>query len=360
MTAARSRFVLFWLALGGALILSGCAPVAVKARNAESGEGARLYALNCAACHGAAGDGGIGVPLALRGFQSSVTDDYLFKTIRLGRPGRVMPASPNLRDDEVQSIVRFIRSWAIQQPSIVDKPVQGDPVRGKVLFDAYCAECHGAGGEGGAGTGVTFSRPRDNFIIAPALNNAGYLASASDQVIKTTLMQGREGTPMQSFLKFGLREQDIDDVVSYVRSFEQQPKVQALPPRDARPVLVSQSSRDFAKTLQKLKQAMIARNFRVIREGPLENGLVERGRENQRQWVIYFGNFELIDKPLATDPRLGLFMPGRVTVLEQDGVVQVMAVNPLAVNVLFNNDGLAAAIEELYQAYLDILGEAAT
>lgn len=359
MMAARSKFVLLSLALVGALILPGCAPVAVKVKNVEGGEGVRLYALNCAACHGTAGDGGIGVPLALRDFQNSITDDYLFRTIRLGRPGRVMPAYPNLRDEEIQSIVRFIRSWAIKQPNIVDKPGQGDPARGKVLFVAYCAECHGAGGEGGAGTGVTFSRPRDQPIIAPALNNAGYLASASDQIIKTALMRGREGTPMRSFLKFGLRERDIDDIVSYVRSFERQPAMrQALPPRDSRPTLAFQSPRNFSATVLKLKQVMVARNFRAIREGPLESGLVERGRENRRQWVVYFGNFELIDKPLKTDPRLGLFLPGRVTVVEQDGVVQVMAVNPLAVNALFNNDGLTAAIEDLYQTYLDVLGEA--
>jgi cytochrome c oxidase cbb3-type subunit 3 len=197
--------------------------------------------------------------------------------------------------------------------------------------------------------------------MAPGLNNIGFLAAASDQIIKTTLMQGREGTPMQSFLKFGLSEQDIDDVVSYVRSFEQQAAMrQALPPKDVRPVLSFQSSRDFAKTVQKLKEIMVDRNFRVIREGPLESGLVERGQENQRQWVIYFGNLEFIDKPLKTDPRLGLFLPGRVTVVERGGVVRVMAANPLAINALFNNDGLAAIIEELHQTYLNILMEATT
>lgn len=272
-----------------------------------------------------------------------------------------MPDSPNLRDEEVQSIVRFIRGWATKRSNIIDKPVQGDPVRGKVLFDSYCAECHGSGGEGGAGTGVTFSRPRDKPIIAPALNNTGYLAAASDQIIKATLMHGREGTPMQSFLKFGLREPDIDDIVSYVRSFERQAAMrQALTPWDARPVLVFKSPRDFAKTVQKLKQVMVARKFWVTREGSLDSGLVERGQENQRQWVIYFGDLELIDKPLKTDPRLGLFMPGRVTVVERSGVVQVMAVNPLTVNTLFNNDGLTAVIETLYQTYLDVLREATT
>lgn len=359
MKAARSKLIFSCLALFGALTIAACAPVAVK--GSGSAEGARLYALKCAACHGAAGDGGIGVPLALQDFQSSVTDEYLFKTIRLGRPGRVMPAFPNLRDEEVDAIVQFTRSWAKQRPRLGERPVQGDPERGKVLYDAYCAKCHGTNGEGGSGTGVTFSRPRDQPIVAPALNNAGYLASASDQIIKATLMEGRKGTPMQSFLKFGLREEDIDDVVSYVRSFERRPAAsQRAASRDARPVLLVQSPYGFDQTIAKVKRVVTGRNFRVIREQPLETGLVERGRENPRQRIIYFGNFELLDRPLAMDQRFGLFMPARLTIVEQDGVVRIMAVNPLAVSVLFNNADLGQAVEQLYETYLAILEEAAT
>ena len=45
-----------------------------------------------------------------------------------------------------------------------------------------------AGSGGGKGTGVTFSRKRDLPVIAPALNNVGFLASASDNMIKDTIM----------------------------------------------------------------------------------------------------------------------------------------------------------------------------
>ena len=90
------------------------------------------------------------------------------------------------------------------------------------LYARKCAACHGANVEGGKGTGVTFSRPRDLPVIAPALNNTGFLSAAPDMMIKTVLMNGREGTPMPSFLKQGLSEKDIDDIVAYVRSFENQ------------------------------------------------------------------------------------------------------------------------------------------
>jgi cytochrome c oxidase cbb3-type subunit 3 len=56
--------------------------------------------------------------------------------------------------------------------------------------------------------------------MAPALNNPGFLAAASDAMIRDTLTQGREGTPMPSFSKQGLTHQDIDDIASFIRAFE--------------------------------------------------------------------------------------------------------------------------------------------
>jgi len=74
-------------------------------------DGARLYGRNCASCHGEKGSGGIGIPLSLPSFQASISDEYLHKTIRLGRPGRIMPAFSNLNDAEVEAIVHHVRSW---------------------------------------------------------------------------------------------------------------------------------------------------------------------------------------------------------------------------------------------------------
>ena len=75
-------------------------------------DGARLYAQHCAACHGAQGKGGVGVPLALPDFLAQANDNYLRQTIRLGRPGRVMPAFMQLSDAEVNAIVGYLRALA--------------------------------------------------------------------------------------------------------------------------------------------------------------------------------------------------------------------------------------------------------
>ncbi len=320
-------------------------------------DGEQLYTTHCSACHGADGHGGVGVPLALPDFQYGVTNDYLKKSIRLGRPGRIMPAFTQLKDDEVNAIVKYIRSWAPGKPfKYSNKKINGNVAHGKQLYQKNCASCHGSKGEGGKGTGVTFSRPRDLPIIAPALNNPGFLSSAPDLMIKTVLMNGREGTPMLSYLKLGLSEKDIDDVVSYVRSFENN-IVATKSNEKLEPIISYESPNSLEKTVESIERAAIGKNFRIIRKQYLNQGLVKAGQENKKQVMIYFCNFNLLNRALAIDPRIGLFLPCRITALEKDGKVLVMASNPLYMSRLFNNEKLTKLCQEMYDVYSDIVEE---
>jgi cytochrome c oxidase cbb3-type subunit 3 len=83
----------------------------------DAASGAEAFRANCAPCHGERGEGKEGTALANRVFLETATDTYLVETIRLGRPGTSMPAfgepSPLRRvlsDDEIESIVAWIRS----------------------------------------------------------------------------------------------------------------------------------------------------------------------------------------------------------------------------------------------------------
>lgn len=322
--------------------------------------GAALYAENCAVCHGNQGKGGVGVPLALPDFQYAISNQFLERTIRNGRPGRVMPAFKNLSDAQVRAIVQHIRSWApgkpIRYPSI---KVSGDPVKGRVLYRKNCAACHGKKGKGGKGTGVTFSRPRDLPIIAPALNNQGFLYAASDQMIKATLMNGREGTPMVSFLKQGLSEKDINDIVSFVRSFEKQPPVRAdREPGHDNLTVAYESPYGMKETIAALKRAIIGENFRIIRIQTLDSGLVKKAQEDHNKVIIYFCNFELLNNALAVDPRVGLFLPCRITVVKRHGKIMVYALNPKHLSYLFNNDELNKLCDNMSKVYISIIEEA--
>lgn len=330
----------------------------IPARAAPSG--AKLFSENCAVCHGEAGTGGIGVPLSLPSFQATITDDYVRKTIRLGRAGRVMPAFTRLTDDEVNAITGYVRSWnqarAAQYPP---GAVDGDPAKGEQLYARNCANCHGARGEGGKGTGVTFSRPRDLPIMAPALNNPGFLASAPDAMIKAILMSGRQGTPMVSFLKKGLSEKDIADIVSFVRSFAVRASpVDDLAPNAEKPVIVRESPYDLQTTVENVKQAISNNNFFWGRVQSVEYGFVPPDKASPEEIIIYFCNISFLNQALAVDPRIGMFLPCRITVLEKDGKVYVMSVNPKLLSKLFNNVELDQLCDRMTRSYVAILEEA--
>jgi len=322
--------------------------------------GQQLYLQHCAACHGNEGNGGVGVPLALPAFQASVDDQFLVDTVRLGRPGRVMPGFSFLKQQEIHAIVTHIRTWVTATPPEFGKArIKGDIKRGKQLYAQHCTACHGANGEGGHGTGVTFSRPRDLPIIAPSLSNSGFLTAASDQLIKKTLIEGRKGTPMLSAVERGLTEKDVDDVVAFVRSFEDHSIPADHLDFAAEPLTMEyESPFSFDKTIEKVKQAVIGMNFRVIREQKLEEGLVEQGKENPKQVMVYFCNFQLLNEALAVDPRVGLFLPCRVTILEEKGKVKLVAINPKRLSGLFNNNELNKLCEGMYETYTEIMEEA--
>lgn len=341
----RNFFIIYLLLL---------APLASHANPA----GEELFEKYCVSCHSTEGKGGVGVPLSLPSFIDSTSDNYLRKTIRYGRPGRVMPSFSSLSDEQIVDIVKYMRTWTGHPGKIYStKNIKGHVKHGRELFKQYCSNCHGAGGEGGLGTGVTFSRPRDLPIIAPSLNNPGFLSSIEDEFIKYTLEHGREGTPMTSFKAMGLSDQDLNDLVAYVRNFEAGPYPEDTLEADTSIISV-ESPYNLEETVENVKRAIIGKNFRVIRDQYLDQGLVEPGKENKDQVMIYFCNFNFLNKALAIDPRVGMFLPCRVTVVKSGDKVTIMAINPLKLSPLFNNNELNDACREMHQVYTELLEEA--
>lgn len=325
---------------------------------AQTTEGEKLYLQNCSVCHGTKGSGGVGIPLNLDSFQKTISDNYLINTIKNGRIGRTMPAFSGLGEQKIKAIVKHLRSFSTATPAVFDPtPIKGDTKHGSQLYLQKCAVCHGDKGQGGKGTGVTYSRPRDLSIIPPALNNPGFLASASDEMIKHTLMNGRDNTPMNSFLKQGLSEADINDVVAYVRSFETKVP-HKFHQQKLDPIIVAESPYTFEKTLDNLKKAVVGKNFKIIRQQTLDDGLVDAKHQNKKQIILYFCNFQFLNESLALDPRVGLFLPCRITIVQEGDTVKVMAINPLRLSKLFNNTELDNACKSMSDIYTDIIEEA--
>lgn len=192
--------------------------------------------------------------------------------------------------------------------------------------------------------------------MAPSLSNAGFQAAVSDAMLKATLLRGRHGTPMPSIKSFGLNDADADDLVAYMRTLNDgKAPTTAM---DNEPVIQFESSYDFEQTLANLKESVVGHNFRVIREQKLDQGLAEPGKENPRAVMLYFCDFGFLNEALAIDPRVGLFLPCRVTVLETRQGVKVMTINPKNLSHLFNNSELDKACDRMYELYTGIMEEA--
>jgi cytochrome c oxidase cbb3-type subunit 3 len=343
------------------ILVSLCIFALMPVMGLAATSGQALFSEHCAACHGFDGQGGVGIPLALPDFLAVADNEYLAKTIRQGRPGRVMPAFTQLTQGEIDSLIGFIRSWQpeIPVPAVDATPAKGEAAHGRRLFQDNCVRCHRSGGRGGAGTGVTFSRPRALPIMPPALDNPGFQAAASDQFLKRTLRRGRRGTPMPSFLEQGLSEQDLDDIVSYLRTLVKKPAEQWAAPAQQPAVLEFESHYSLQQTVDNLKQAIKGSNFRLINEHYLEKGLGPEVQPSHDQVVIFFCNFDFANRALARDPRVGLFLPCQVTVLRTAaGDVKVMAMNPKFMSRIYNNRELDEACNQMHDTYLRIMEEA--
>ncbi len=186
------------------------------ALSAEVAEGAQLYARYCALCHGGEGQGYAAdnaTRLAGQGFLRTASDDFLITAIAQGRLDTAM--GPYSRDhggplsgDQIEAIVALLRSWqegpAIEVDTIA---VSGDAERGARIYTERCASCHGTLGEGGS---------------AQSLSASSFSSTASDGFLRYAIVHGREGTPMPAF-EGVLEPQAIDDVVVFLRRFEENP-----------------------------------------------------------------------------------------------------------------------------------------
>ena len=150
MSSASGTRAVLWAALAFALasgrLIAQAPPQDRAARydpaNIEAG--ARLFAAQCAPCHGANGDLIVGVDLRRGQFKTVVSDEDLVRVLATGRPGAGMPAFAAFVPSEVTGVIAFIRAG-------FDPDVRvGDPNRGQTIFSGKgaCATCHRVGGRG--------------------------------------------------------------------------------------------------------------------------------------------------------------------------------------------------------------------
>jgi mono/diheme cytochrome c family protein len=165
--------------------------------------GALLFAQHCVTCHG--------------GEVPTVPDrQTAFKVIASGGPHVTMPDWGSvLTPEQLDALAQY--ALGAGQASGME--------RGAQLFAENCADCHGEFGEGGPNP----SRPDD--VIAP-IGSAEYLQTRDDSTLRAIITQGQPDFGMSPFGAAAggpLADDDIDAIVSFLRSWQANPPVE-LPP----------------------------------------------------------------------------------------------------------------------------------
>jgi len=138
--------------------------------------GQRLFANNCAICHGSDARGAKGFPnLADSDWLYGGSFDTVMASITNGRAG-MMPVLVGALDDKaVSELVVYVQSLSGQ------KADPGMAANGKKTFDMLCVACHGPDGGGNQALG------------APRLNDNIWLYGGDPETIRETITKGRNG-----------------------------------------------------------------------------------------------------------------------------------------------------------------------
>ncbi|MGG1679861.1 c-type cytochrome [Neobacillus sp. NRS-1170] len=189
-----------------------------NAKNSKSiAAGEKVYNKNCLICHGKTGKGEgskAGTAINNQHFLSSVSDKDLYNYVKFGREATAMRAfGSGVSEKDLKNLVAFMREWHTEEIKFdTPKTVSGNPEKGKEKYNLYCLTCHGETGSGKQRMGT-------------ALSNPMYLRYTTDKQIWIDIAYGREETRMGPSLKSldgarQLKEKDISDIVSYIRSWE--------------------------------------------------------------------------------------------------------------------------------------------
>lgn len=198
-------------------------PVAALAQTSPLSESqaeaaAENYQRYCALCHGADREGYANDHAPSLRSSSLLTpgnDLFMFRSIAYGRPGTPMAAYREesggpMSNREINQLVTWLYEQVGADPRYDENGdsarlpydrIAGDAALGADIYARECATCHGVSGEGGTGT---------------QLANQVFLIFASDPLIKRTIENGRDGTPMPAF-KDRLSADEIDSVTAFLR-----------------------------------------------------------------------------------------------------------------------------------------------
>ena len=197
------------------------------------------YKALCLRCHGAKGDGLGQIAEHLdpaprdftkAAFMNSKSMDRLVNSVRTGVAGTSMPSWGRILDEaRTKDLLGYIQTAFVKEPRTELKartapetnPVASSPesiARGEATFVNRCAGCHGRKGDGkGPNSLDILPKPRN-------LRNTFFLDSVKDKRLFDSILYGVQGTAMPSWIDYGLSNNDVGDLVNFIRNLNPKPK----------------------------------------------------------------------------------------------------------------------------------------
>lgn len=175
---------------------------------AQGDQGPALYAIYCASCHGARGQGSHDAP-ALIG-KPAVDVHFMLDSGRMPASApnvNEIPRQPRFTQKQIADIVRYVLTFSPVHPNAaLPNVVLGNATRGRALFAANCAQCHGAAGDGASVGGAD---------VAPDLSAATVFEVGE-------AIRAGPGV-MPRFAPQVLSDRDVDDIAAYIEVARTQP-----------------------------------------------------------------------------------------------------------------------------------------
>jgi len=212
--ATASLLLVGLLTTGGAYALFASTATADESTTSAASqqsidEGQKLFASNCATCHGLAADGTGEGPSLIGVGAASVDFQVGTGRMPMAANGPQAEEKPTqFTDDQVYDLAAYVASLA-PGPAIPDEEylqADGDTTNGAELFRINCAMCHNVAGAGGALTEGKY---------APALDGV------SGAHIYEAMLTGPQNMPV--FNDLNLSPQDKADVITYLKYLENNP-----------------------------------------------------------------------------------------------------------------------------------------
>lgn len=201
------------LATGGAyaLFTSSATAETTAAQEALVEEGGKLFAANCATCHGMALQGTTQAP-SLVGVGAAAVD-FQVGTGRMpmaatGPQAEVKP--PQFTAEQIAALAAYVDSRG-PGPAIPDEKYlqgDGDAALGAELFRINCAMCHNVAGAGGALTEGKFAPP---------------LSGVDAVYVYEAMITGPQNMPV--FNDHNISPEDKANIITYLKFLDDEPSV---------------------------------------------------------------------------------------------------------------------------------------